>query len=438
LVADDSTLYDLHQVIQRAIGWDGTHLHDFEINGQSYTDPFDQEYMNYGRADEDRVRLRDLNLAEGARFRYTYDFGDAWLHQLQLEKILPRDPETVLPVCLKGKRAGPLEDVGGPEGYQTFLDAHRDPNHPEYEFYREWYEGKYDPEAFDLKEVNAALLQLSESEQRRSRQEFIEKGFHKLLSLWGDKAPTLAEAERESILLLPVRRNVLKLLRHLRKEKVKGTPRLGNFPVAHVKKLALEFEDLRPAEAWQAGAVARVRSEDEIWPVFYIHMLAVGLGLIEGGPESQWVVTPLAETFEAASPATQTAMLFTVWWLALDWGQAYPSDGLVLDFNFGMRKWLTAELLATGENEFVTLKALVAKFAQLPDLQEGWFGENFLAAEFLRELPHTALYRLADFGGLEIKEDVLSTPTGDTHSLVSIRLTSLGRDLLGAMKFPDM
>src|SRR5262245_60305503 len=39
LVPSDMTLADLHDVIQTAMGWTNTHLHEFEIDGMSYGEP---------------------------------------------------------------------------------------------------------------------------------------------------------------------------------------------------------------------------------------------------------------------------------------------------------------------------------------------------------------------------------------------------------------
>lgn len=61
------------------------------------------------------------------------------------------------PICIKGKRACPPEDVGGVWGYGDFVIAISDPNHPEHEDMLEWVGGEFDPEAFDLDEVNEAL-----------------------------------------------------------------------------------------------------------------------------------------------------------------------------------------------------------------------------------------------------------------------------------------
>lgn len=63
----------------------------------------------------------------------------------------------MLPVCGKGKRACPPEDVGGVWGYDTFLEAIKNPNHPEHEMYTEWGGDDFDPEAFDVDTVNEAL-----------------------------------------------------------------------------------------------------------------------------------------------------------------------------------------------------------------------------------------------------------------------------------------
>ncbi len=42
-------------------------------------------------------------------------------------------------------------------GYDGFLEAIRDPDHPEHEEWLEWVGGEFDPEAFALDEVNAEL-----------------------------------------------------------------------------------------------------------------------------------------------------------------------------------------------------------------------------------------------------------------------------------------
>ena len=107
--------------------------------------------------DERQVRLDQIAPNVKARFVYEYDFGDSWEHKLVVEKILPPEAAVKYPRCMDGQRACPPDDVGGVWGYQDFLDAIRDPKHPDHEDMVEWIGGEFDPEAFDLRGVNGAL-----------------------------------------------------------------------------------------------------------------------------------------------------------------------------------------------------------------------------------------------------------------------------------------
>lgn len=155
LVASDMPLSKLHRIIQAAMGWWDSHLHQFIVGDIYYGVP-DPDYWHEVK-DERRAKLNQVAPAEKSRLIYEYDFGDDWLHVVQVEKVLPPDPAQKLPICIKGKRACPPEDVGGVWGYDTFLEALNDPAHPEHEMYKEWIGDKFDPDAFNLDEVNARL-----------------------------------------------------------------------------------------------------------------------------------------------------------------------------------------------------------------------------------------------------------------------------------------
>ena len=60
----------------------------------------------------------------------------------------------------EGERACPPEDCGGPYGYPYFLDKIQDPKHEEHEEALEWVSEEFDPEEFDLDEVNEELYYL--------------------------------------------------------------------------------------------------------------------------------------------------------------------------------------------------------------------------------------------------------------------------------------
>ena len=85
---------------------------------------------------------------------YEYDFGDGWEHYVVLESAVPAMPKRRYPLVLAGKRRCPPEDVGGIGGYYHFLEVMGDVKHPEHRNVREWCGEPFDPDAFDVQEIN--------------------------------------------------------------------------------------------------------------------------------------------------------------------------------------------------------------------------------------------------------------------------------------------
>ena len=158
-VPEEIILGELHRYLQVVMGWSDSHLHSFTIGRTEYTRPYPEEdlFSESTAKDEARVTLGQVVRSEKTRFGYVYDYGDHWVHDLLVEKILPRDTETAYPLCLAGRRACPPEDCGGVWGYDGMLEALRDPRHEEHASYLEWLGGGFDPEAFDLEAVNLRL-----------------------------------------------------------------------------------------------------------------------------------------------------------------------------------------------------------------------------------------------------------------------------------------
>ena len=100
-----AALADLHEVIKVLFGWDGDHLHLFQVGKKQYTDRF----ADLGRTgDEEAVRVRDV-LTPGGKIGYTYDLGACWEHEITLEKMVPRAPGQDYPVCVQYNGNSPVE-----------------------------------------------------------------------------------------------------------------------------------------------------------------------------------------------------------------------------------------------------------------------------------------------------------------------------------------
>ncbi len=149
----------LHTAFQVAMGWTDSHVHEFEQDGKHWGVPEHDEFGEGDLIDEGRSRIGSVLKAPGDSLTYVYDLGDGWRHEVVLEEIVPPGDCTG-PLCLAGERHCPPEDVGGPHGYQEFLEVIFQPGHEEFEHYRRWAGDSFQPEEFNPKAVNEALSKM--------------------------------------------------------------------------------------------------------------------------------------------------------------------------------------------------------------------------------------------------------------------------------------
>lgn len=147
----------LHHVIQIAFGWEDQHLHAFHVG--------DLVFAAVDEEDDDAALVIDEAAAPlgavarvGQSFEYRYDFGDDWVHEVKVLGVVSQ-PKAPLQ-CVDGARACPLEDCGGPPGYEELVKALSNKRHPRHAEIKEWVGHKYDPEKLDLKATNRKLKQL--------------------------------------------------------------------------------------------------------------------------------------------------------------------------------------------------------------------------------------------------------------------------------------
>jgi hypothetical protein len=159
-VPSTTPLCCLHDALQAVLGWTDSHLHQFEKDGKFWGVPDDDGFEgDIEIIDESRVPVAKILVAEGDSMVYVYDFGDNWRHEVVLERVVPSETPTK-PLCLAGERRRPPEDVGGPSGYQEFLEVIFEPGHEEFDHYREWAGNPVHAEEFDLKAVNDILSRM--------------------------------------------------------------------------------------------------------------------------------------------------------------------------------------------------------------------------------------------------------------------------------------
>ena len=173
-IASTLTFYDLHTIIQEIMPWDNYHLHMFTIDWNTHIESCDMtsvaELQDMHGPDvllDHKIKLSTFLKYEKQKIQYTYDFGDSWDHTIMVEKIIETKDAFEPAVCLTGKRNAPLEDCGGIPGYYECLECIKNPKNVD-EYYSEFLEDTdWEPEHFDLDQVNTALKKLFTKEGKQ-------------------------------------------------------------------------------------------------------------------------------------------------------------------------------------------------------------------------------------------------------------------------------
>ncbi len=134
LVPETITLARSHGVIQAAFQWGGGHMHEFEAAGERYGTS-DPDCDPPGSVRSERIKLMSA-LGGGSTINMK------------------------LPVCVDGANAAHPDDCGGVPGYEEFVEAMADPNHPEHADMKAWIGRDWDPAAFDIEHVNSWLAEI--------------------------------------------------------------------------------------------------------------------------------------------------------------------------------------------------------------------------------------------------------------------------------------
>ncbi len=132
-----ATFRRLHETIQLVNNFDSVfgqdkHLFAFELPDEQLLVTNDSAdagaLLPAGQAwtvrNPSRIKI-DAFLEKYRELKYTYDFGEDWKLTIRLERIVD-DYHFGYPTLLAGAGEAPPEDVGGPDGFRTFLMRYLD------------------------------------------------------------------------------------------------------------------------------------------------------------------------------------------------------------------------------------------------------------------------------------------------------------------------
>ena len=159
-VSPNTTMYELHHIIQIVMGWTNSHIYQFNVGKQVMADTrlVDDELGPV--TDVKGVMLTDVFSKVGTVVIYEYDFGDGWKHHLELVDISTHTFDEALPKIIGGEYACPPEDCGGRYGYRELKEILLNPKYPEYESTMVWVGPKFNPLVCDFNSIQQGLGKL--------------------------------------------------------------------------------------------------------------------------------------------------------------------------------------------------------------------------------------------------------------------------------------
>lgn len=167
-VNSETTLAELHAIIQITFGWEDAQAHKFFHNDYEYV-PQEQKKHEAMALSENVVKISNLNLKIGEKFRYLYSYSANWKHHFELLYAYPLNHDLQTPQCLAGKRACPPEICTGVLDYYNLIDILQNADHPLYQQKKELVDNTFHPELFNVKEVNKLLLEVNSGEATKNK-----------------------------------------------------------------------------------------------------------------------------------------------------------------------------------------------------------------------------------------------------------------------------
>jgi len=251
------------------------------------------------------------------------------------------------------------------------------------------------------------------------------------LTTWlAEKTDAAMAREAES---LPLRQDMVTLLTFVRDARVVGTQATGNMPLKAVQEVTARFVNPPKLEETVGDQTFRIRSETDVWALYFLHILADVGGLLHAVRLQRWRLTVPGEQFLGLDVRLQIVFLLAVWWYRVNWIVAYPYAGMGdrLPLLFSRRTLAYLRSLPTRTSipfeEFAN--RLIADTGLTWDAPE----QSFAATSLRGAIHRMVIDILDDFGALVCKYRKESLGQRKVPKLVAFKITPWGMALLDAL-----
>jgi len=227
-----------------------------------------------------------------------------------------------------------------------------------------------------------------------------------------------------------VRRDMVTLLNYLKEKRPVGTQSTGNLPLKAVREVCAQFVDPPILDEKIGGRVYKPRSEEDVFWLFFLHMLANTGGLVAGGQARIWKLTSSGEAFLKAAAPLQLGFMLDVWWHYEDWRIAFPVSGLSEGLPPDFRKITLSRLLELKVGKPISYEQFADELVVMTRLTWPSEDQTFVDDILRSVIARLVVYPLAGFGCLECEYKTKTKYGFKSKELADMRLTQLGKGLL--------
>jgi hypothetical protein len=232
---------------------------------------------------------------------------------------------------------------------------------------------------------------------------------------------------------LLLRRNMVTLLTYVRDNKVVGTQSTGNMPLKDVRQVTARFVNPPQLDTTIGDHTYRLRSEEDVWPLYFLHILAEVGELLDIARARRWRLTPAAEKFLGADPFLQSMSLLFVWWYGVNWLIAFPFSGMGEALPPDFEQITLDRLRALPVETRIVFEEFADGLIEQTGLKWSKPESEFATRSLRSSIEQMVIRTLADFGAMESGHREEPLGKGTIQKLDAFQITPLGKALLDAV-----
>jgi tetratricopeptide (TPR) repeat protein len=231
----------------------------------------------------------------------------------------------------------------------------------------------------------------------------------------------------------PLRRDMVTLLTFVRDNKVVGTQSTGNMPLKAVRQVTARFVNPPQLDTSIGDRTFRLRSEEDVWPLHFLRILAEVGGLLAIAPARRWRLTPKGKRFLNLDPMVQLTTLLAVWWYRVNWLIVYPFRGMGEALPRYFEQDTLAHLRALPVRTRIPFEEFADRLIGRTRLTWTSPDSDYATTSLRGSIEQMVIRILADFGAVKREHRAEPLGTGTIRKLAAFEITPFGTALLDAV-----